>query len=318
MQTQDSGLLQGEAPSRNQPKVVIGIFAYNNEGVIQRIISPLGSISSEVVVCDDASTDSTARIAQTLNAQVITQPHRLGLGAGMRSLFLAASQARADVLVTVPTDSVCDASSILSLVNSVMKREADIVIGSRTPLRQVDLSVERSSSLLTVYGLPVHDPRSPFKAYGKVAIATMVSQPAEKTDILRDARKLGLGVMEYEITTRALSAVKATRPGARSVNPVVRLVEYTAIKHPIEFYGGAATVALIAALVKSILTYQAFIGGRGLPEFDVIVIVALFLVWVILNVAGAVLYSLSRNAAKRDLGVAATREESVIATASNA
>ncbi len=317
MQTQGSSLLQGEAPARNQPKVVIGIFAYNNESVIERIISPLSSVSSEVVVCDDASTDSTARIAQTLKAQVITQPHRLGVGAGMRSLFLAASQARADVLVTVPTDSVCDTSSVLRLVNSVMKREADIVVGSRTPLRQVDLSGEFNASLVTVYGLPVHDPRSPFKAYSKVAIATMVSQPIEKTDILRDARKLSLGIMEYEISTKPLPAMKATRQSARSVSPVVQLFEYTAIKHPIEFYGGAAIVALIAAVVKSVLTYQAFIAGHGLPVFDVIIIVALFLVWVILTVAGAVLYSLSKNAMKQDLGESASREKGVIATSSN-
>ncbi len=296
MQNEGSSLLQGEAHARNQPKIIIGILAHNNEGVIERIISPLSSISGEIVVCDDASTDSTAKIAQTLNAQVITQPHRLGIGAGMRSLFLAASQARADVLVTLPTDSVCETSSILKLVNSVLKREADIVIGSRTPLRQVDLSEDYHTSLLTVYGLPVHDARSPFRAYSKVAVSTMVSRSSEKTDILPEARKLSLGIMEYEVSTRALSGNSPSRSGTSlSTNPIAKLVDFTAIKHPLEFYGGAAIIALIVAIAKSILTYDAFLHGGGLPDFDVIISVALFLVWIMLTVATVVLYSLNRK-----------------------
>ncbi|MGI0085200.1 MAG: glycosyltransferase [Nitrososphaerales archaeon] len=286
--------LQGETRARNQARVIIGIFAYNKESMIERIISPLSSVASEIVVCDDASTDSTAKVARTLNAQVITQPHRLGVGAGMRSLFLAANQSRADVLVIIPTDSLADTASISKLVNSVVKHEADIVIGSRTPLRQVELSDTHDNSLLTVYGLPVHDLRSPFRAYSKVAIATITSRSAE-TDILPQARKLGLGIMEYEISTGTLEKVSVRSGTSRPIGPADKLIEFVAIRHPIALFGGAATIALIAAIAKSFLMYEAFKQGAGLPDFDVISSAALFLAWIMLTVATAVLYALSRN-----------------------
>ncbi len=290
-------MLQGEGSITDHPKIVIGIFAHNNEGTIEKIISPFSSISNQIIVCDDASSDSTAKIAQTLNAQVIAHPHRLGPGAGMRSLFLAANQARADVLVTIPTDTLTDPSSILKLADSVAKHEADIVVGCRVPLKQIDLSENYDKSLLTVYGLPVQDPRSPIKAYSKVAIAAVVSHSLEKQDILPQAKRLGLGVMEYEISTR-----QPFRRGSNGVQTQVspdgaigRLVDFTAIKHPIGFYGGAAIIVLIAAIAKSILTLEAFSHGGGLPDFDVLVSVSLFLVWIMLTVTAVVLYSLSRN-----------------------
>lgn len=287
-------MLQAETSTADQPKVAIGIIAHNNEGTIEKIISSFSSTSSQIIVCDDASSDSTAKIAQTLNAQVIAHPHRLGPGAAMRSLFLAANQAHVDVLVTIPTDTVTDPSSILKLADSVAKHEAAIVVGSRFPLKQRDLAENYDKSLLTVYGLPVQDPGSPFRAYSKVAIATVISHSLEKADILPEAKRLSLGIMEHEISTRQL--LQRSSNGAPAYTEGIgRLIDFTAITHPIEFYGGAAIIALIVAIAKTFLTFEAFAHGGGLPDFDVIVSVALFLVSIMLTVATTVLYVLSRN-----------------------
>ena len=300
MQTRESRLAQPGTPPADQPKVVIGILAYNNEDVIERIVSPLSSLAAQIFVCDDASTDSTAKIAETLNAKVISHPHRLGVGAGIRSLFLAANQAHADVLVTIPTDSVCDSSSISKLVTAATNRKADIVVGGRTPLRPVDFEGYVNSPL-TVYGLPVQDPRSPFKAYNKTAIATIASHSFEKANILPEAKKLNLAIMEYEISAKPLFGKGSNRASAPlSTGAINQLIEFTSMRHPIEFYGGAAIIVLIAALVKSYLAYHAWRMGLGVPDFDVIVCVSLFLIWLMLAMSAAMLYSLSRNVSVRE------------------
>jgi glycosyltransferase involved in cell wall biosynthesis len=297
MQSGGDRLFQGPRV-KTQPKVIIGIFTQDNAGVIEKIISPLSSISSDIVVCDDASKDSTAKIAQTLNAQVINHPQRLGSAAGIRSLFLAASQAKADVLVLIPTDAISDPASISKLVNSVVKQEADIVVGRRFAMKPVDLSENYDRSLLTVYGLPVEDPKSPFKAFSKAAIAAVVAQSLNMSDILPAAKKMGLGIMELQVNSRELFTKEESAKAISRRGPVAQLIEFTSIKHPIEFYGTASLVIFLAAIVKSYLTYETFKTSATLPDFDVIIIVTLFLIWVMMSITTVVLYSLSRNITK--------------------
>src|SRR5487761_143439 len=196
MQTEDVRGLMDDIRKRAQPKVVIGISAYNIEGSIEKIVTSLNTIADEVIVCDDASTDTTAKIAQTLNCKVISHPHHLGPGATTRSLFLAADRANADVLLTVSTEMLCDADDLTKLADSVARREADIVIGSRFALKPVSSTENFDRSILTVYGLPVQDPKSPFRAYSKGAVSTIVAQSLEKPNILPAAKKLDLGLME--------------------------------------------------------------------------------------------------------------------------
>lgn len=295
MQTEDVRGLMDDIRKRAQPKVVIGISAYNIEGSIEKIVTSLNTIADEVIVCDDASTDTTAKIAQTLNCKVISHPHHLGPGATTRSLFLAANRANADVLLTVSTEMLCDADDLTKLADSVARREADIVIGSRFALKPVSSTENFDRSILTVYGLPVQDPKSPFRAYSKGAVSTIVAQSLEKPNILPAAKKLDLGLMEYEVSTKPFPKGENRLRQDSALGPFGRLVNYTSIRHPMAFYGAASIIALAGALSVSYLTYEAWINGLGLSNVGVLVSMTLFLAWIILGVSGTILYSLSKN-----------------------
>jgi glycosyltransferase involved in cell wall biosynthesis len=297
MQTSDSDtdILMGEARKRAQPRIVVGIAAYNIEGVIEKIASSLNPIADEIMVCDDASTDSTAKIADSLNCKMIMHPHRLGPAATMRSLFLAASQDHADVLLTVATDTICDSGDLSKLVDSVTRHEADIAVGCRTPLKSMSASENFGRAVLTVFGLPVQDPKSPFKAYGKAAISAVIASSAEKPDILPESKKLGLGVMEYQISPKPLAGAGLKARKVQRQNPIGQMVTFTALKHPLVFYTVPSILALIGALVTAYLTYEYWISGYGFSLLGVIASVALFLIWVILGVAGAILHSIGAS-----------------------
>ena len=87
-----------------KPFVVVGIPAFNEEHTISRIVLEAQKFSDKVVVCDDGSTDYTAKIAEGLGADVIRHERNDGYGASIKSLFLRAHELNADVFVTLDAD----------------------------------------------------------------------------------------------------------------------------------------------------------------------------------------------------------------------
>ena len=85
-------------------KITVGIPAFNEEKNIASIIQKLSQVADTVIVCDDGSTDNTAKIAEKMGAIVIRHQQNLGYGGAIRSLFLKARELNSDMLVTL--DSV--------------------------------------------------------------------------------------------------------------------------------------------------------------------------------------------------------------------
>ncbi len=73
-----------------QPSEVLCIIpALNESEVISNVIGPLVSIGYRVLLIDDGSRDSTADIARTSGAEVISHPINLGQGASLETGFEA-------------------------------------------------------------------------------------------------------------------------------------------------------------------------------------------------------------------------------------
>ena len=68
-------------------KIVIGIPAYNEEENIAKIIVKIKQITSEIIVCNDGSTDLTSEIARKLGVIVINHTENQGYGAAIKSIF---------------------------------------------------------------------------------------------------------------------------------------------------------------------------------------------------------------------------------------
>lgn len=98
--------------------VVVGIPAFNEENSIARVILEAQSFAQVVMVCDDGSSDMTARIAERLGAEVIRHKKNSGYGAAISSLFKHARELGADVLVTVDADGQHNANEIPNLLKA--------------------------------------------------------------------------------------------------------------------------------------------------------------------------------------------------------
>ena len=136
--------------------------------------------AGDVLVVDDGSSDRTPDLLRNFpDVQVIRHPRNLGYGAGLRSAFNRAIEARYDGLVTID----CDGQHEPSLIPMVAEHlhDADIVSGSRylevfdpsqvPPEERRRINVEVTRWLNECLGLNITDAFCGFKAYRTSALS---------------------------------------------------------------------------------------------------------------------------------------------------
>jgi glycosyltransferase involved in cell wall biosynthesis len=156
--------------------------AWNEAATIERVVAELREQAPEydVLVIDDGSTDSTARIAAGTGARLLRHPFNLGIGGAVQSGFRFALDNDYDYLVQVDGDGQHDPREIRRLAEE-MRRDphVDVVCGSRflSGDRRYPAPVSRRTGIhLFAFLLSrlvegrVSDPTSGFRLYNRRAI----------------------------------------------------------------------------------------------------------------------------------------------------
>src|SRR5215831_17920393 len=102
--------------------------AYNAEKTVGEVVKKCLRYVDKVIVCDDGSTDNTARVAKESGAQVITHEKNQGYGGAIITLFNAAREQKADVMVTFDSDGQHDPDEIPRLISKLREKNLDVVI----------------------------------------------------------------------------------------------------------------------------------------------------------------------------------------------
>jgi len=154
---------------------LVCIPAYNEEPYIQDVIKKSLLHVDKVVVCDDGSTDNTAKLAKDAGAIVISQKNQ-GYGAALSTLFDYARRENAQIMITLDGDGQHNPHQIPLLINAIIDHNVDVVIGSRflddstksSGYRKTGIKIITSASN---YGtnFKVTDSQSGFRAYSKNA-----------------------------------------------------------------------------------------------------------------------------------------------------
>jgi glycosyltransferase involved in cell wall biosynthesis len=227
--------------SKPKPLVVVGIPAYNEEKTIARVVLQAQEYAAKVVVCDDGGSDLTGEIARRLGADVVTHVENLGYGGAIQSLFKKARELKVDVLVTLDGDGQHDPNEIPTVVEPIIKGEADIVVGSRfidshnaraMPWHR-RAGVKFITRMLKSNGeVGVGDAQSGFRAYNAESIdklAITENGMGASAEILINAKKQGLRVKEVAASCDYSNGARnhvhnPVRHGASVAQSILKLV----------------------------------------------------------------------------------------------
>jgi len=150
-------------------KLSIIIPAYNESQTIAPLISDILEIypDAEIIVVDDASSDTTGEIAENAGATVIKHPYNIGNGAALKS---GTRMASGEIIVYMDADGQHSAKDIHKLLNYLP--EYDMVVGERKDrfssfwIRSIGNSFYNALASY-VSGFPVKDLTSGFRAVKK-------------------------------------------------------------------------------------------------------------------------------------------------------
>jgi hypothetical protein len=121
--------------ARALPPVAIVIAAFNEAGVIGRVIEALPAticgLKTAVVVVSDGSKDRTAEEARTQGALVCDVPVNRGQGAALRLGYRLAREGGAGYIVTTDADGQYNPAEMERVLAPVVAGKADFVTGSR-------------------------------------------------------------------------------------------------------------------------------------------------------------------------------------------
>ena len=250
-------------------KIIIGLPAYNEEKNIASIIMNLKKVYDEIIVCDDGSTDLTGPIAEKMGVIVVTHPKNLGYGSSIRSLFTKFIESDADILVTFDADGQHRIEDIKTVIEPIIKNEADITIGSRfVGDSETNVPTYRKIGIKTITNLTnlgaetkLTDSQSGFRAYHKRVISDIL--PSEhgmgvSTEILIKAKKKKFRIREVSIKILYGENTSTHHPVSHGVSVILSTMKFISIEHPLKFYGVPGLILFGIGLIFIILTIQVF------------------------------------------------------------
>ena len=279
------------------------IPGFNVEKTIGGIVKECLLHVDKVVVCDDGSTDNTARVAEENGAEVIKHEKNYGYGAAIITLFDKAREKNADIMVTLDGDGQHIPEFIPRLVAPLSYEGVDVVIGSRflhddsNSPRFGKHGIKIVTSATNIgNNIKVTDAQSGFRAYSKRAIQSI--HPTEYgmavgTEILTKVANKGLKLVEVPIVI-SYDGTDSTSPKIPyGVTVLMNVLKYMTVRHPIIFYGfPGITLVILGAIVggqflEAYLTHQTIYYGSLLGA------IVLFMFGAILMVTAILLFAMS-------------------------
>ncbi len=178
------------APSREtalgEPKVVVVMPAYNAGKTLRQTVEALPRYrTSHVIVVDDGSTDNTVEVARELGLKIFAHDKNYGYGANQKTCYIEALKAGADIVVMVHPDYQYDPSLLPEMIEPLLRKQADVVLGSRLQGRRGMEAIREgmpwwkwiSNRFLTAvenaaFGLKLSEYHTGYRAYAREVLET--------------------------------------------------------------------------------------------------------------------------------------------------
>lgn len=197
-------------------KLIIQIPCYNEENTLPLVLRDIpkqidGIDIIETQIIDDGSTDKTVEIAKRLNVtHIVTYIGNKGLGNAFKTGIRNALENGATIVVNTDGDNQYKSTDIIKLVQPILDRKADLVIGNRQTNKIKHFSFFKkvfqrigSRTVQFITGIKVDDAVSGFRAYSREAILqiNVTSDFSYVLDTLIQAAKKKIKIQFVDILT---------------------------------------------------------------------------------------------------------------------
>lgn len=124
-----------------KPKIIVVMPAYHAEKTIEKTYNDIPKEwVDETILVDDASQDKTVEISKSLGITTIAHHKNKGYGANQKTCYQEALKRRADIVVMIHPDYQYDAKLLPKIVQPIIQKNFDLVLGSRIRTRQEALA----------------------------------------------------------------------------------------------------------------------------------------------------------------------------------
>lgn len=263
-------------------KLIVTIPAFNEEGTLAQVIREIprampGISQVEVLVLDDGSTDKTVEVARQAGANhIFSHKRNKGLAQTFKDALDCAVRLGADIIVNTDADNHYDQSRIPELIQPILKKQADITIGSRKvdelehmPFLNKYLNRLGSFVMTKWAGIPKLDVSTGFRAYTQEAALRLgvYSTHTYSHTTLLSAQDLKLVTVEVPIKARQVTRQSRliTSIPNHLLKASVNIIRNIVIFRPLRFFGilGIAIFGVGLVVVGRFVYFYAIGDGSG-------------------------------------------------------
>jgi glycosyltransferase involved in cell wall biosynthesis len=221
---------------------LVFIPAWNEEDNLAAVLEELhaGLPDSDVLVVDDGSTDGTAAVARTHDADVLSFGENRGLRQGIAAGYAYAEEHGYDFVGRVDADGQHPVDELARLLEIVQTGHADVAVGSRfatgdgyeeyryvpSRSRRLGTSVLRRG-MRAALGTPFHDATSGMYAANRHAMPALgipYTSGAPEVESLLRLREAGLKAVEIPVRMRERASGESKLRGGKAVRLVLTVV----------------------------------------------------------------------------------------------
>jgi glycosyltransferase involved in cell wall biosynthesis len=294
-------------------KVIIQLPCYNEAEslpvTLQGLPRSLAAIDKvEWLICDDGSIDDTADVAARHGVDhVVRLSGHQGLARAFTAALRASVEAGADIIINIDADNQYCADDIPTLIEPILRDEADIVIGARSIEKIAHFSLIKkllqrlgSAAVRIASGTDVRDAPCGFRSYSReAAMRTRVFNNYTYTlETIIQAGQCGM---------RVLSVPVRTNPDLRPSRLIKSIWNYVSrslvtillifvIYRPLQLFVPLASMFAVGGVLLA-LRYLYFIAiGAGAGHVQSVVASGLLItIAVIVLLIGVIAHLISAN-----------------------
>jgi glycosyltransferase involved in cell wall biosynthesis len=292
-----------ERPAEAQPEHVVAVIipAYNEERFIASVVLKTRTVTTQVIVVDDGSTDRTAELAEATGAVVLRLSENRGKAAALTAGFTHALTLAPDAIVCLDADAQHEPAEIPYLAKPILDDLADVVVGSRFLSMQSAIPRWRRFGQHTLTamtnimsGTRITDSQSGFRAFSVAAVRALnlaSNGLSVESEMQFQFANAGLRVVEVPISVRYLDGNKRN-PIVHGLQIVDTLVSLVARRRPLLFFSLPGVLLTSAGSLLGLHVALVMKIDGTLLTGSAMVTVLLLVIGLLLAVTGIILHSM--------------------------